>query len=65
MIYEWRGMLHTLVGIENSEYDGTGVFLNFILSDGVTSLQSDEKHPTSYPHMMNGKIGIVRSVKVY
>ena len=32
-----NGMLHTLVGFENSQADGEGLSFNFILSNGARS----------------------------
>jgi hypothetical protein len=44
MMREWRGVLHTLVGFENSYQDGTGMKFNFILSNGTRSAQRDGGH---------------------
>ncbi len=46
------GFLHTLVGFENSEEDGSGCSFNFILSNGARSEQRDENAQTNHTHMI-------------
>ncbi len=45
-------MTEFLAGFENDEKKGRGIAFNFILSNGVRSEQRDEKHQTSYIHML-------------
>lgn len=64
MINEWRGVLHTLVGLENNEKDGTGALFNFIMSNGARSEQRDEEMPTKYSFMVPAESRI-KSVDIY
>ena len=60
-----NGNLHTLVGLENNDQDGTGRQFNWILSNGARSVQRD-KGETYYTHMMPEGSNIkIRSVKIY
>ncbi len=60
-----NGVLQHLSGLENNYKDGTGVFFNFILSNGDRTAQSD-KSMTYYDHMFpKGSHKRIRSVDIY
>ena len=66
MMRESRGVLHTLVGFENSMKDGTNAHFNFILSNGTRSTQRDWGYPTDYTHMIPAdSLNKIRSVKIH
>ena len=66
MMREWRGVLHTLIGFENSKQDGSGCGFNFILSNGTRSTQRDEHNPTNYTLMIPADaLNKIRSVTIH
>ena len=59
-------MLHFLTGFEINKQDGSGQFLNFILSNGVRSKQKDRYYPTDYTHMLpEDAEKRIRSVEIF
>jgi hypothetical protein len=66
MIEKWNGVLHSLAGFENDEKDGSGLYFNFILSNGTRSTQRDDWAPTKYTFMIHKKaLNKIRSVNIY
>ena len=66
MINEWCGVLHTLVGFENHTESGKGTCINFILSNGARSQQTDKDFPTKYTHMMTAEVQkMIKSVDIW
>ncbi len=67
ILNEWlkTRALHTLVGFESDEVDGTGEDFNFILSNGTRSNQRDEGY-TYYDRMMPADAhNKIRSVTIH
>ncbi len=59
------GVLHHFIGFENNKKDGTGIWFNFLLSNGDRSKQRD-KNMTYYDHMMPaGSHTRIRSVNIH
>ena len=66
MMREWRGVLHTLIGFENSQENGKGELFNFIMSNGTRSTQRDEDAPTDYSFMIPADaLDKIRSVTIH
>ncbi len=64
MVREWRGVLHTLVGLAGNK-DGNREYFNFILSNGTRSTQRDGDLKY-YDHMIpDNAINKIRSVTIY
>ncbi len=61
-----NGALHTLVGFENNQQDGTGFCFNFILSNGTRSTQRDEDFLTKYDFMIpTDALNKIRRVNIH
>ncbi len=54
ILQQWFKMraINQLIGFENSEKDGKGMYFNFILSNGARSSQRDKWHPTDHTQMI-------------
>ncbi len=56
----------TLIGFRNNKTNGSGLCLNFILSNGAKSTQRDEKYQTKYGHMIpKYALSKIRSVTIH
>ena len=64
--YKASGVVPYIIGFEKNQEDGKGAFLNFILSNGQRSHQTDNDYPTKYTHMMPEDAHLrIRTVEIY